>query len=69
MNKSNGTHINLVCTGAGGDYSLNWEQRLHIALDAAQGPHFSCVFSFRSCMYVPIDKLQVLIIYRIRVST
>jgi hypothetical protein len=32
-----------VCLDAGDEDSLNWEQRLHIALDAAQGPHFNYV--------------------------
>ncbi|VAH65148.1 unnamed protein product [Triticum turgidum subsp. durum] len=31
------TLTNLACINTGDDYSLNWEQRLHIALDAAQG--------------------------------
>jgi hypothetical protein len=38
-----GTYINLVYLDAGDEDSLNWEQRLHIALDAAQGPHFNYV--------------------------
>jgi serine/threonine protein kinase len=30
-------HLQEVLRG-GQDYSLSWEERLHIALDAAQGP-------------------------------
>lgn len=69
MHVSNGTYINLVFIDAGEDYILNWEQRLHIAFDAAQGLHLSWVFTFWSCMYMCVDKVQVLINYRIGVST
>jgi hypothetical protein len=61
--------FNLVFIGAGDDYSLNWEQRLHIAVDAAQGTHLNCVFPFRPCMYVRVDKLQLVINYRTGVFT
>lgn len=30
--------VNLLHFETGQDYSLSWEERLHIALDAAQGP-------------------------------
>ena len=63
MHISNGTYINFVCIDAGDDYSLNWEQRLHIALDAAQGPYFSCVFAFRPCMYVCVSFLSFEVMY------
>ena len=48
--------LTLVRLDAGDDYSLNWEQRLHIALDAAQGPYFNyllilCIV----CMYAYFD--------------
>ena len=69
MDVSNITHINLVFIDAGEDYILNWEQRLHIAFDAAQGLNLSWVFAFWSCMYMCADEVQVLINYRIGVFT
>uniref|UniRef100_A0ACD5VSX4 Uncharacterized protein n=1 Tax=Avena sativa TaxID=4498 RepID=A0ACD5VSX4_AVESA len=61
---------NLQQLLSGGDvYSLTWEQRLHIALDAAQGLHFSCVLAFRPYVCVSISKVKVSINYRTGVST
>ena len=52
MHVSNGTCINLVCIDAGDDHSLNWEQRLHIALDAAQGPRSNMRLLHLFCVYL-----------------
>jgi hypothetical protein len=41
------TLIWYVLIDAGDDNGANWEQRLQIALDAAQGPHFKYEFTLR----------------------
>ena len=57
MHVSDGTYVYYICIDVGDDYCLNWEQRLHIEFDAAQGSHFSCVFVFWCCMYMCDDKV------------
>lgn len=54
-----GTYINPVCLDPGDDDGANWEQRLQIALDAAQGPHFKYAFTLRSYMYVCLTKYEL----------
>ena len=74
------TLTNLACINTGDDYSLNWEQRLHIALDAAQGTDLSCMFAFRpsyecvcflsfEVMHICVFKVRVLLNCRTGVST